>query len=899
MLSGTKADSIFFKEYGTGHLYALKYVRGHQCKTSLVEARIESLDNRLKASSGTESTWFASLLDGYGDSKKVKSFSGDERVDDYLFRQIFNVNATRVRNEYPVFDNVTYWDLTMKQQETSAQDSARETEDLLVQQQVMEEDPEAFGGSTTMSSGSKMMAATSSSTVEEDDVESGGSTTEVILHEVIKGLTDASAAQQLRLEEALAAKEVAEEALASKIAESFLVVDKEVPNQEELNKAVEGALAAKKAVEQEFVAYKTSVEQEFTAYKTAAEQELLASKAAEAEALSAKTVAEEALSRKMESRKQLAMARTAAEEALAKEGRRADKAIKAAKAVTGRLKQEMDRHNADIAELEKKHAADKEQVLLRANLKHQQEVESALGQARVFYQEQSNNMSIDKLADGSDQTSTCFNKEIAEELGRIHMKYQHQVHHLQSEMLKDAAARSENEILKRQVDNLERINFDLDARITEHRNIERQRQQRQAMGNFGVDGVEEMEPDVVAEPTVLERLRSELAHEKERVIDLMATNDSLRQTNILETKRRKDDLAVAKLHAENDTRLAVDLEKSRAAKEIAGLRMEFDNEKKTMISNFDIQLQANHESNLAEKRNFEVEKRGWRMEMEKLVDTVENLEDELCVQRTRNAMEGVVVKKSITTAEIGTDAQVDTSFTTDTSSAAYENLLASERMRYAHLKQCCDETAKFLEIERAKVQELEQKLATGLETISGGKLSAAKQQAANAEKSAKHQAELAARAQKDLADVRREMVQRMDGAKVMLGDTYQCWNSSNRECLALKEKINKLESSLAMRHKEVERANKAEGRALKKLEELKQKQGSMDMGDLSKALEEAELNLQGESSLRRDVEAKYARLELSLDAEVKTVKQLRKALFAEESEVEKIAAIMRNGPFNF
>ena len=307
--AATGADTVYTKRVSSGKLCMMKFNDKNRKRVLTIDKRISKLD--ADSASRTKFISIGSVLDG--PSSKVKAITIEDSLSDEHFCGIFDVTARGLYG-YPVCNGVSIWTPKKQQEAARTQDRARETEDLLVQQQVMEEDPEAFGGSTTMSSGSKMMVATSS-TVEEDDVESGGSTTEVILHEVIKGLTDASAAQQLRLEEALAAKEVAVEALAILEADSFLIGDKEISNQEELKTAVEEALAAKKTVEQEFVAFKTT-----------AEQELLASKAAEAEALSAKTAAfEQKLAESRTTANKALAAKAAAEEALCKEHRRLER----------------------------------------------------------------------------------------------------------------------------------------------------------------------------------------------------------------------------------------------------------------------------------------------------------------------------------------------------------------------------------------------------------------------------------------------------------------------------------------------------------------------------------------------------------------------------------------------
>lgn len=286
LLDSTTADVIFCKQYGPGHVYVIKFNASNNKKHSTVDKRISLLDLNLMTVSNTSSTFFNSIVNN--GSSKVASFSGDDRIKDPLYRQVFNVTARRSKNEFKLHEGVDVWTLKRYQENEIMQDRAQEREDILVQQQAMEEDPDAFGGSTTMTSGSKMMAATASSVEEGICMDSGESSTEEILFSVIDDLNKRLNIQRLSAEEELAAKE--QELITSKIEAAEEIAAKTVALGDALV-AAEEANASKIAME----LVKTAVEQELMDSRIAAADELAAKTTALEEALAAKTAAEEAL----------------------------------------------------------------------------------------------------------------------------------------------------------------------------------------------------------------------------------------------------------------------------------------------------------------------------------------------------------------------------------------------------------------------------------------------------------------------------------------------------------------------------------------------------------------------------------------------------------------------------
>ncbi len=83
----TKADVIFYKKSGDGFLLLLKYTTVEK-KHSTVDNSVVEMDNRQMKLNCSASTAFVSVSDvGSG---KVRSFIGNDRTRDDLFRQIFN-----------------------------------------------------------------------------------------------------------------------------------------------------------------------------------------------------------------------------------------------------------------------------------------------------------------------------------------------------------------------------------------------------------------------------------------------------------------------------------------------------------------------------------------------------------------------------------------------------------------------------------------------------------------------------------------------------------------------------------------------------------------------------------------------------------------------------------------
>ena len=168
LLDNTKADNIYYKKYGTGFLVLLRYTSSKNEKMhSTVDNWLSELDNELKRVNGSSATSFVSVSDV--GSCKVRSFSGNDRINDYLFREIFDTSRLKRngKDDECLRDGVMKWNSAVQGEGERVNNLARETNDLLVQQEAMAEDPDAYGGHTTLDSGSKMMVAREYAAAEE------------------------------------------------------------------------------------------------------------------------------------------------------------------------------------------------------------------------------------------------------------------------------------------------------------------------------------------------------------------------------------------------------------------------------------------------------------------------------------------------------------------------------------------------------------------------------------------------------------------------------------------------------------------------------------------------------------------------------------------------------------
>jgi hypothetical protein len=118
----TKVDIVYSKPFENGTLFVLRYLKSK--KHSTIDNLIKSLDGTLR--SMNSSAPFKSVSDVF--SGKVKSFSGNDRLDDPLFREIFDISLEkRVEGELGLRENVKVWPDTGEEDE--GEDGAQMAED--------------------------------------------------------------------------------------------------------------------------------------------------------------------------------------------------------------------------------------------------------------------------------------------------------------------------------------------------------------------------------------------------------------------------------------------------------------------------------------------------------------------------------------------------------------------------------------------------------------------------------------------------------------------------------------------------------------------------------------------------------------------------------------------------
>jgi hypothetical protein len=107
MQKATEADILYAKDYELGVLFALFFTHEHRKQTSTVENSIRKLDTMLMEKNKSSTSNFISLTE----TGKVKSFSGRDRNDDFHFRQVFNVFASKLDKgkHYQLQEGVTSW----------------------------------------------------------------------------------------------------------------------------------------------------------------------------------------------------------------------------------------------------------------------------------------------------------------------------------------------------------------------------------------------------------------------------------------------------------------------------------------------------------------------------------------------------------------------------------------------------------------------------------------------------------------------------------------------------------------------------------------------------------------------------------------------------------------------
>jgi hypothetical protein len=117
-----RADSILYKAMGNGFLFLIRFEkkdkkRGGQ-RHSFMERKIQKMDKQLQGPMVNASTWFESIGEEEHETK-VRSFSLQGRLDDHLFREIYDVELTKVNGDYPLKAGVQKWSASLPDTTTS------------------------------------------------------------------------------------------------------------------------------------------------------------------------------------------------------------------------------------------------------------------------------------------------------------------------------------------------------------------------------------------------------------------------------------------------------------------------------------------------------------------------------------------------------------------------------------------------------------------------------------------------------------------------------------------------------------------------------------------------------------------------------------------------------------
>jgi len=906
LLSFTEADFLYCKQMADGYAYVLHYT-STQKKLSYVEKRIDDLDNDLKARHNLRGTSFHSITSE--GSCKVLSFGVEERVNNPLYREIFNVSLPKVLGFYPLQDGAKRVSLRSLEEADRAQARIREIEDLLVQQHVMEEDPDAFGGSSALDSGSKMVMAVAG----ESTIMATGSSTSTTVVETL-----GASQSHYALEEKDTIETSADDA--SSAGATMMAIKRPSVS----DNAVDTGDANHVQVEQELITMKLAVEEAMSA-NAVMEQELVIIKQ---ELLASKTLTTEATASKDEAIKKLDSYKAASNVAIAAERRRASgEEVKRAlaeahkQAAEDAMKQFIDKAKRSQEVLKSNLEAEKKQALQQMNQQHEKSVSAKVAA----------------------KTKTA--------LERMRTEHDAEMAQQKNDMLRDADA----------------MVIPLSAKV---RAQEVELVQLKAMGvgggesaggqvvgnAYGVDPSPQDPQTLTADEIIVmevnaARLQSELSdalqrveggnasleEEKKRYVQLSASLDRQTKTAV-EKERREGGAKMEGLKKEHKRQFAgakreyetwMQVQSEKFTLELAKMRtkaeerdVEWYEKLEETKEDFENDMLPIHlKASQSDKYALEVAKlRTEAKEREKDLDTIfdekEELEKELIDFRQKaalslppatddvSAVEGLMAAVAVSTDEQAGDGVIPTTMPLE----CHNRLIASERLRFTHEAQCRAETARLLELERAKVCELEEKISAGLETLSNGALSAAKLQAGEAGKKAKQQTARAVKAELETKEVTKAMDGRLEGAKAMMGDVYQSLECETKAKRAVHLKLLNMERLKKVADMKVTNALESERIAWGEVAFLKERIERISQGgghaspspsDLEKALAAAEDKLRSETSLRRELEINLGNLQLSCDASKGKMEQLQEALGEVERRAEGMSSMMRSGPFRF
>lgn len=140
-----KAIALYYKPYEDGYLFVIRLKKSK--RHAAVDKMLQEVDLELQKHTMAAYTSFRSISDVL--SCKIKSFAGNDRLDDYHFREIFDVSLPKNNGEYQLRENAKVWYASEKDQRDtgkkrgppSSDDEDHTNTQTKDQRQTYEQDP--------------------------------------------------------------------------------------------------------------------------------------------------------------------------------------------------------------------------------------------------------------------------------------------------------------------------------------------------------------------------------------------------------------------------------------------------------------------------------------------------------------------------------------------------------------------------------------------------------------------------------------------------------------------------------------------------------------------------------------------------------------------------------------
>ncbi len=113
------ADSVLYKAMGNGFLFLIRFEKRfrkiRRQRHSFMEKKIAEMDKQFQEMTENASTWFESI--GVEEhTTKVRSFSNGDRLDDHLYREIYDVNSLKVNGYHRLKAGVQKWSASVERE---------------------------------------------------------------------------------------------------------------------------------------------------------------------------------------------------------------------------------------------------------------------------------------------------------------------------------------------------------------------------------------------------------------------------------------------------------------------------------------------------------------------------------------------------------------------------------------------------------------------------------------------------------------------------------------------------------------------------------------------------------------------------------------------------------------